>query len=422
MIRDTSAQDQIISPAPRWRSKTLWFSMLAVLVLSGAGVALLSAFGSSSKSVNAARLQIAQVTRGTLVRDTAVSGHLVAAVSPTLYAPAGATVNLKVKAGDTVKQGQIVAELESPDLTNALLREQASYEQLQAEVARQRISARKQKLLAERDADQAEIERVSAERTYQRIESAGVAGVIAKIDFLKAQDALKSAEIRARHASSATKLEQEEVDLTLKTRISQLEQQRLVRDNAQRRVDELKLRAPMAGLVGTLSVSDRTVVAANTPLMTLVDLSQLEVELEIPETWVSDLGLGMSAEISINDGKAPGKLSAISPEVVKNQVLARVRFSGAQPAGLRQSQRVSARLLIEEKPNTLMLARGPFVEHEGGRFAYRLENGIAQRTPISMGATSVAAVEILNGLKEGDKVIVSGTDLFDNAASIKINP
>ena len=422
MIRDTSGQDQRITPPSRWRSKNWWLVFSAILGAGALSAGLLSAWSGSSHSVNAARLQIAEVTRGTLVRDASVNGHLVAAVSPTLYAPAGATVNLKVKAGDTVQQGQVVAELESPDLTNALKREQAITHQLEAEVARQQILARKQKLLAQREADQAEIERVSAERTYERIESAGVAGVIAKIDFLKAQDALKSAQIRARHASAATRLEQEDVDLGLKTRISQLEQQRLQRDNAQRRVDELKLRAPVSGLVGTLSVSDRSVVAANTPLMTLVDLSQLEVELEIPETWVSDLGLGMTVEMKLNGSKAIGKLSAISPEVVKNQVLARARFVGTQPSGLRQSQRVSARLLIDEKPNTLLLQRGPFVERDGGRFVYVLENGIARRKPITLGATSVAAVEILSGLKQGEKVIVAGTELFNNASDIKINP
>ncbi|MES2068776.1 MAG: efflux RND transporter periplasmic adaptor subunit [Pseudomonadota bacterium] len=424
MIRDTSAQDSVISAAPAWRNKKIL--IWAGLAVAGAvgimgAVLLLSAWGGSSQSVSLARLSVAPVARGTLVRDAAVNGRMVAAISPTLYSTASSTVTLKVKAGDTVKKGDIVAELESPDLSNDLKREQASYEQLEAEVGRQRILARKQKLLARRDADQAEIERVSAARTYQRIEGAGQIGVVAKIDFLKAQDALKSAEIRAKHAELATGLENEDVDLALKTKVSQLQQQRLSRDNAQRRVDELKLRAPVDGFVGTLSVANRSVVAANTALMTLVDLSQLEVELEIPETYVADLGLGMNAEININGVKAVGKLSALSPEVVKNIVLARVRFNGAQPPGLRQSQRVSARLLIEERPNVLMLPRGPFVENEGGRYAYVLENGVARRRPIKMGATSVTAVEILDGLKEGDKVVIAGTDNFENAASVSIN-
>ncbi len=421
MIRDTSAQDAVLTAAPVWRRKKLYVWAGLVIALIVAGVMVLSAWSGSTKSVNVARLKIAQVSRGLLVRDVAVNGRLVAAISPTLYSTAPSTVTLRVKAGDTVKKGDVVAELESPDLSNQLKREQASYEQLEAEVARQHILARKQKLLARRDADQAEIDRVAADRTFQRIEKAGLLGVVAKYDFLKAQDTLKTAEIRAKHAELATALENEDVDLTLKTKLSQLQQQRLVRDDAMRKVEELKLKAPVDGMVGTLSVANRSVVAANTALMTLVDLSQLEVELEIPESYVADLGLGMTAEVTINGVKAIGKLSALSPEVVKSQVLARVRFNGEQPHGLRQSQRVSARLLIEEKPNVLLLPRGPFVESEGGRFAYLVDKGIARRIPLKVGATSISAVEIMDGLKEGDKVVIAGTELFENAVSVSLN-
>jgi HlyD family secretion protein len=163
------------------------------------------------------------------------------------------------------------------------------------------------------------------------------------------------------------------------------------------------------------------VVAANTALMTVVDLSQLEVELEIPESYADDLGLGMSAQVTIGAVTANGKLSALSPEVVRNQVLARVRFDGAQPAGLRQNQRVTARVLIEEKPNVLLLPRGSFVENEGGRAAYVMAGNVATRRPIQIGATSVSAVEILSGLQPGDKVVIAGTDSFDNAERVSIN-
>lgn len=421
MIRDTSGQDQVIAQAPVWRRKRVVFGIVLGAAFVITLISLVAGLSKGSKSINASRIKIAQVTRGTLVRDVAVNGRLVAAISPTLYSTAPSTVTLKVKAGDLVKKGDIVAELESPDLTNLLKREQANYDQLEAEVARQRILARKQKLIAQRDADQAEIERITAARTFERFEKAGPSGVISKIDYAKAQDALKTAEIRAKHAAAATQLEGEDVDLNLKTKVAQLEQQRLVRDDAKRKVDELRLRAPVDGMVGTLSVANRSVVAANTALMTLVDLSQLEVELEIPESFAADLGIGMTADITINGTQTKGKLSAISPEVVKNQVLARVRFDGAQPTGLRQSQRVSARLLIEEKPNVLMLARGPFVESEGGRFVYLVENNIATRRPFKLGATSISSVEVVDGLKEGDKVVIAGTDQFENAEKISLN-
>ncbi|KFC73683.1 efflux RND transporter periplasmic adaptor subunit [Massilia sp. LC238] len=421
MIRDTSEQDAVLTPAPvhKLKRRALWVG--GALALLAVSVAVLGAWTSSEHSVSEARLRIAEVTRGTLVRDASVNGRIVAAVSPTLYSTAPSTVNLKVAAGDTVKKGDVLAVLESPDLTDELKRETSSYEQLKAEVARQQILARKQKLLAKREADTAEIDRLSAQRTLERYESVAQVGIIAKIDYQKAKDALNSAEIRANHASQAAALEGDDVQLALKTKINELERQRLSLANAQRRVDELTVRAPVDGFIGTLNVQNRMVVAANAPLMTLVDLSKLEVEVEVPETYVADIGLGMNAEITLPSGKATGKLSALSPEVVKNQVLARVRFDGEQPKGLRQSQRVTARLLIEERPNVLMLPRGPFVESEGGRHAYVVRDGIAVRTPIQLGATSISAVEILSGLKQGDKVVVAGTDTFNNAARVSIN-
>lgn len=421
MIRDTSSQDAVIAAPKGQTAKRRLVIAAAAVALLAAGYYLFHTWRGSDHSVNISRLRIAEVTRGTLIRDAAVNGRIVAAISPTLYSTSAATVTLKAAAGDTVKKGDVLAVLESPDLSDALKREQSAYAQIEADVERQKILARKQKLLARRDADTAEIDRLSAQRTLERYDAVANDGIVAKIDYQKAKDALNSAQIRARHAGQAAELESDNVALELTSKIKQLEQQRMVLSNAQRRVDELTVRAPVDGFIGTLSVANRSVVPLNTPLMTLVDLSKLEVELEVPETYVADIGLGMSAEINVGTGTASGKLSALSPEVVKNQVLARVRFNGAQPAGLRQNQRITARLLIDEKPNTLMVQRGPFVESEGGRFAYVVRDGIAIRTPIKMGATSVSAVEILDGLKQGDKIVIAGSETFENAARVSIN-
>ncbi|WP_373990114.1 efflux RND transporter periplasmic adaptor subunit [Duganella sp. BuS-21] len=421
MIRDTSSQDAVIAAPKGQATKRRLIIAAGAVALLAAGWSLMHTWRGSDHSVNGSRLRIAEVGRGTLIRDAAVNGRVVAAVSPTLYAPSLATVTLKAHAGDTVKKGDILAVLESPDLSDALKREQAAYAQIEADVSRQRILARKQKLLAQRDADTAEIERVSAQRTMERYDAVANEGAVAKIEYQRAKDAVNSAVIRSKHAKEAAVLENDNVALELESKIKQLDQQRSTLSNAQRRVDELTVRAPVDGFIGTLSVADRSVVPANTPLMTLVDLSRLEVELEVPETYVSDIGLGMTAEVNYGTGTTTAKLSALSPEVVKNQVLARVRFNGEQPAGLRQNQRVTARLLIDEKPNVLIVQRGPFVESEGGRFAYVVRDGIAIRTPIKLGATSVSAVEILGGLKPGDKIVVAGTETFENAERISIN-
>jgi HlyD family secretion protein len=420
MIRDTSAQDQqIAAPASSTRKRALvWTAGAALLVVT---LWLISASLSSERSISAERIRLAEVTRGTLVRDAAVNGRIVAAVSPTLYAPAMSTVTLKIRAGDSVKKGDVLAVLDSPELSNQLAREQSTLDQLEAEVARQRILAQKQNLIARRDSDEANVNRIAAERILQRTERAYKAGALAEIELLRAKDGMRTAEIRSKQASQASQLDIQDASLELRTKQSQLTRQRLQVADSQRRVDELTVRSPVDGVIGTLSVSDRAVVATNAALMTVVDLSQLEVELEVPETYADDLGLGMSVDISLGNAKANGKLSAISPEVVRNQVLVRVRFDGAQPKGLRQNQRLNARILIEEKPNVIMVARGPFVEQGSGRFAYVVKDGIAVKTPIQIGALSINSVEILSGLKIGDKVVTSGADSFENAERVNIN-
>lgn len=421
MIRDTSAQDRSLAPAQVPRSRRpLYLAAAAVLAVVVVGW-LLSGWLGSASAVSADRLRFAEVERGLLVRDATANGRVVAAVSPTLYAPAGGTVTLKILAGDTVARGDVMAVIDSPELQNELQREQATLAQLEAEVARQRILARKASLLAQREADDAEVTRLAALRDLQRAERGFELGAIAKVDFLRAQDAMASADIRSKHAGAAAKLEGQDVALGLKTQEQLLERQRLLTANLERRVDELNVRSPVNGVIGTLSVDDRAVVVANTPLMTVVDLSRLEVELEMPESYAEDLGLGMTAEVRIGATTTTGTISAISPEVVNNQVLARVRFDGDQPPGLRQNQRVSARVLFEEKPDVLKVARGPFVEALGGRHVYVVEDGIAVRRPIVLGATSVGEVEILEGVQPGERIVISGTDTFEDAERVAIN-
>src|SRR4029079_8916167 len=148
MIREPSAQDRPITPARARFPLRIAAGVAGAMALVVLAAWLFSGWRNSAVAANASRLRIAPVTQGTLIRDASVNGRVVAAVSPALYAPAPATVSLKVNAGDTVKKGQVPAQLESPELANALRREQSTYEELKSEVARQEVLAQKAKLTA----------------------------------------------------------------------------------------------------------------------------------------------------------------------------------------------------------------------------------------------------------------------------------
>jgi HlyD family secretion protein len=418
-IRDTSAQDQ---PRERRRPVGRWVvATVLVAVAVVAGVLLAGRWLSSERSVDGARLRIADVRTGTLVRDAAVTGRVVAAVSPTLYAPMPGTVTLAIRAGDTVKKGDVVASVDSPELTAELERERSTLAQLEAQTGSARIATDQQRLQARREADEAAIALTAAVRDLEGSEAAWKQGAIAEVEYQRDKDAVETARVRDRNARAMAKLAGDSAGFDLATAQQQATRQRLAVQELERRIGELTMKSPVDGVVGTLAVADRAVVAANTPIMTVVDLSQLEVELEVPETYADDLGLGMTAEVTIGTSAASGTLSAISPEVVRNNVLVRVRFAGTQPAGLRQSQRVSARILIEERPDVLMVARGPFLDSHGGRAIYVVENGVAVRRAVRTGATSVSAVEILEGLSPGQKVVIAGSESFEDAATVRIN-
>jgi len=156
-------------------------------------------------------------------------------------------------------------------------------------------------------------------------------------------------------------------------------------------------------------------------VMAVVDLSAFEIEAQVPESYADDLGLGMDAEVLIGNRKFPATLVSVSPEIIQNQVTTRIRFKGEMPPGLRQNQRLTTRILMEEKNNVLTLQRGQFLDSGGSRIAYVLdEDSVAHRRSIEIGARSLAAVEIVNGLNEGEVVVISSIDQFRSADTVLV--
>ena len=423
MIRDTSGQDRVIAAAPTSprRKQLLIGGGIAAALLLALAVPTLGRWLSADQSVSAERLRFADVRRGTLVRDVAVQGRMVAAVSPTLYAPAAGTVTLKVRAGDAIKRDQPLAEIDSPELRSRLTQEQSTLASLEAEARRATLDAQLARSNARKLLDQAQIERVAAERDLERNQRAFEGGAVAQVDVARAQDALKKAEIGLAHAEQDHGLQGQGVALDTRNRFLLVERQRSIVAELQRQVDGLNIRSPVDGVVGTVAIAERTVVPVNQALLTVVDLRELEVELPVPESYADDLALGMAAEITYGNQMYSGKLRSVSPEVVNGQVMARVSFAGKRPTGMRQNQRVNTRVLIEEKPNVLMVQRGPFLDAGGGRIAYVIDGDTAIKRPITVGSSSLSDVEILSGLKQGERIVISDTTPFNSAEQVLVS-
>ena len=422
-IKDTSAQDSKISvnksPKKRWVIISVVSILLASIIWQVAPSA--SRWSKAEHSISLDRVRLGTITKGDFTRDISVLGRVVAAVSPTVYSPADGTITLMIEAGHEVKQGQIIAKLESPELNSRLSQQQASLESLQSSFHRQNIQAKKQRLIDQKAVDLANVKLVTAKREKRRADLGYDKNAISQIDYEKAQDELEQANLQHKHAVQDAALNIESLDFDGQSLQLDIRRQTLLVKELQRQVDGLNIASPVNGIVGNLSTANKTFLSKNQAILTIVDLSQFEVEIEIPESYADDLAIGMEVNIQFEQQPFRARLVTISPEILNNQVTGRVRFINDIPKKLRQNQRLNTQVILEYKADVLQVQRGQFLESSGGRFAYKVSNGLAAKTAITTGARSLSHVEILQGLNVGDQIIISGTDTFNDATQVLLS-
>ncbi|PKG99424.1 efflux RND transporter periplasmic adaptor subunit [Paraglaciecola sp. MB-3u-78] len=429
-ITDTSAQDTVI--APKKSAKNYMLVGLLFLALCIALTMLypyFSRWSDSSMSVPSDRIRIGTVKRGDFVRDLSIQGRVVAAISPKLYSPAQGTITFLVDAGDSVIQNQILATIDSPALSNQLKQEQSTLQRLQFELDRQRIQSKKQVLENQKSSDLANVSLTAADREKRRADQAYQSHSISQIDFEKAQDDLENAKLVYKHSVKDAKLNIESLEFEVQTKQLQVDRQALEVNELSRQETDLTLLSPVNGIVGNLAVEQKNQVGKNQGIMSVVDLTEFELDVDIPESYADDLAIGMVAEVNLNGQTHQAILVTISPEIENNQVTGRVRFAKTDsnanplspPTGLRQNQRLTTRILMESKQDVLLVERGQFLQSANGSIAYVVKDGLAIRTPIKTGARSLSVVEVLNGLTEGQHIIISSTDQFNGAKTVLIS-
>ncbi|MFT6778157.1 MAG: HlyD family secretion protein [Paraglaciecola sp.] len=380
-------------------------------------------------SISADLIRIGTVKRGDFIRDLSIQGRIVAAISPKLYSPAQGTITFLVEAGDSVLQSQILATIDSPELSNQLKQEQSTLLRLQFELERQKILSKKQVLVNQKSSDLAKVALVAADREKRRANQAYQSHSISQIDFEKAQDDLENAKVVHKHSVNVGKLNVESLEFEVQAKQLQVDRQALQVFELTRQEVELTLISPVNGIVGNLAVEQKNQVNKNQAIMSVVDLTEFELDVKIPESYADDLAIGMLAEVNLNGQTHQAILVTISPEIENNQVTGRVRFAKTDsqanalsaPSGLRQNQRLTTRILMESKRDVLLVERGQFLQSANGNMAYVVQDGLATRTAIKIGARSLSVVEVLSGLKEGQQIIISRTDQISGANTVLIS-
>lgn len=422
MIQGTSQQDKVIQRPAKSRLRRLLPTMTSAGVLIIVAAVIFQFLNQNAiLTLSRTQMQFATVQRGDLVRDISVQGRIVAANAPTLYSQDTGQVQLFKQPGETVTQGDLLATITSPTLQNDLQQQEAVLAGMQSEAQRAELTAREQQLDTEQVMNTAHVNLLAAKRELQRARQSIEFGVIRQLDFDIAEDNVTTAELEFDHAKRKVELARDKLRFEHSSRTQSIHRQQLIVNELKRKVIALNITAPVTGQLGNWLVEQQSHVLPGQALMTVIDLSQYEAELAVPESYARDLLAGQQVEVQLGNQQLRGAISYIAPEVRNNQVSARVRFTEADSSQLRQSQRLTARIVLEHKEDVLMVARGDFVSSGGGRQAYQVLDNQAVRKQVELGALSVQWVEILSGATEGEQWVISNLSEFRDQNRVNLN-
>jgi len=422
MIAGTSSQDEVVVSNNKPKVHKVLISLLVLCGLSYIAFPTLSQWHSAIPTIDAKSIQINTITRGDLVRDVVVSGKAVAANAPQLYSTEIGKITLLAKPGEAVEANQIVAKLVSPELDALIKQQQSTLEQLSISANRGVLADKEAQLDLESNMNSAQSTLNVAKREFQRAEISFAKQIISEVDWLKSQDAVTDNQRLFEHAKKRVAFAKERLHFEKQHRQFLVQKEKLILEELTRRHQALDIRAPVTGVVGNWLVAQKNTISANTAIMTIVDLSEYEAELSVPEFYADDLGLGLEVSMKIAGETIRGVIIAISPEVKANQVTVRAKIAKAEGIQLRQNQRINARIEFEKKENVLMVRRGAFMGSLGGNFIFKLaEDNYANKTAVTTGASSVDFIEILSGVEAGQQVITSDYGDFSQAVQIYLD-
>jgi HlyD family secretion protein len=422
MIHDSSSMDKPVESGVRVSraARNTAIALAALIVLVVLFFPAFRRWSQADRAIDSTALRYGTVSRGDLQRDISVQARVVAAQHPTLTSPAQGIVAVRTRAGAEIRKGEVLAVIASVELHSSLAQAQSQLLSMQSELERQKILSRQAQLRAAQQIELLALRLEAAKRNLIRFETTFREGLSNRSDYETAQDNVRIAEMELEQARRQSDLERETLSFDVHSREQQVRRQFAATDELRSKVDELTVRAPFDGIVASLAVQDGNSIGPNQPVVTVVNLSSLELELALPEEYAAETAIGTPAEIQFGGQPYRGRVTAVSPEVVNGQVASIVAFDGITPPGLKQNQRVTTRLVFESKKSVLKVPRGAFLDAGGGRHVYVLDDSgsIAKRQEIRVGAASVSEVEIVSGLEPGDRIVISDTTAFQGAQTV----
>jgi HlyD family secretion protein len=317
----------------------------------------------------------------------------------------------------------VIAELSNPQM-----QQQAMDADFQLKAAQADTDSLRVKLESDGMTQQASIASINAEYSQAKLqldanEELGKQGLIAELT-------LKVARVQVKDLANRLAVEKQRLAINVKSTKAQLNAQQSRTEQLKAfaklkhdQVESLKVRAGSAGVLQQIMVQVGQQVTPGFDIARVADPASLKAELKIPETQINGVRLGQRVDIDTRNGVIQGTVARIDPAAREGTFIVDVAFTGSLPASARPDLTVDGTIELERLDNVLYMGRPPFGQGQSTVKLFKLsaDGREATRVPVTLGRSSVSTIEIIDGLREGDQVILSDTSAWDNYDLIQLN-
>ena len=398
----------------------LYLAIAGGLVLATVG---LSQIRPAAPGVERSTLLIDTVKRGEMLREVRGNGTLVPEDLRIVSAmTAGRVDRIVSRPGTRVEAATVLLEMSNPDVQLEALDAERQLKLAEAELATQRASLETQRLGAVNSAAAARTELREAERQVKVAERLAAENMGSAMEIERAND--RASEARARFESEKRRLTvtEEAMRAQIDLRLSELERLRSIARFHRERVTSMTVRAGQKGVVQSMPLQPGQWVNPGQELARVAGQDRLKAVLNVPESQARDLALGLKAVVDTRNGLIKGHVSRMDPAVQGGTVAVDIQLEGTLPRGARPDLSVDGTVEIERIANALYVGRPADGSTEAMAQLFRLDpdGRSATRVSVQVGRGSADAVEIVNGLKEGDRVILSEMSQWIHAVRVNL--
>jgi multidrug resistance efflux pump len=384
---------------------------------------LLGSLPAAAPSVDRSGILIDSVQRGTMVRAVRAPGTLVPEQVRFVSAlTAGRIERLPVRPGATITAGSDLLEMSNPDVQLEALEAGRQVTAAEAALVNLETTLATQRLTQQAAIASAEAAASDAKRQATMLASLAKQQLASANDMAQANE--RATEQSARLAAEQGRLRVMDASMSRQVALQRTEVQRArsIAEFQQARVRSMHVVAPEDGVLQTLPLELGQWVVSGQVLATVAQPGRLKALLRVPETQARDVVVGQPVEIDTRNGIAKGHVTRTDPSVQNATVAVEVGLDGALPRGARPDLSVDGTIEIERLPDVLHVARPAYGQGEStvGLFKLDPDGKHATRVSVKLGRTSVNAIQILQGLAVGDRVIISDMSQWDDVERVKL--